>query len=131
MREMGQPFHERVRRYAVRIDEREKVYEVFGSILDRCAGQGPTATPPDAAHGLGRLGVAVLDSLGLIQDNHIETHGVVVEPSRVACDQLIIHELKRAIRDLPTRSAGTGVAADHLERQIGRPRAKFPAPVRH
>ena len=74
----------RVRRDAARVDEGEDVDEVVGAVLDRRAGEGPTAAAADRTDDLGRLRVPVLDPLGLVEDDDVELDVRVGEEVRVA-----------------------------------------------
>ena len=57
----------------------------------------------DAAHHLGRLRVAVLDALGLVEHDHVEVDAFVLARRHVgvAGQQFVVDQLERAVRDEP------------------------------
>ena len=102
-----------------------------GAVLDGRAGHGPAPRSRwSAAHHLGRLRVAVLDALGLVEHHHVEVHPRrrrASSASRVS--SLVVDQLERAVGHEPRASGARPVSPPNdLERQVGGPQSAARAP---
>ncbi len=116
--------------FPVRGDELQHGGQVLQAVLHRGAGEGPGPAPAQALAGAADLGLAVLDSLGLIQDDQVPLPagrgvGVLAEvlPQRLVADEVDVGRgppLPAALRRRP---------ADGGQAQLGRPQAEGPSPL--